>query len=71
MSKLFLPEAQEAKGESVPCINFKEFTMSSKTSSPELQQALVDLGDAKALTQGIPAQVYAEDNPLVQGKDEA
>jgi hypothetical protein len=37
------------------------------TTQTELQPELqwVDLGDAKELTQGIPAQVHAEDNPLV------
>jgi hypothetical protein len=44
----------------------KEFVMNDKQT--ELEQQLVDLGDAKELTLGIPAPQFAEENPLVQGK---
>lgn len=30
---------------------------------------VVDLGDAKELTMGVFAPIYAEENPQVQGKD--
>ena len=39
-----------------------------KTSQPELEPQVVELGDAKELTMGIPNQVNSEDNPLVPQK---
>lgn len=39
----------------------------NETSQPEQQPELevIDLGDAKALTMGISAQVHLEDNPAM------
>lgn len=34
----------------------------------ELQPEIVDLGDAKELTMGIPAMVYAEDSATLPGR---
>jgi len=44
----------------------------NQTSQPEqpLEPDLVDLGDAKALTRGIPAQVHLEDNPAMLARKE-
>lgn len=42
-----------------------------KQNESDLELEVVDLGDAKALTQGVPALVFAEDNPLIQGRPEA
>lgn len=41
--------------------------MNEKTQS-ELEVQVVELGDAKEVTMGIFAPVYAEDNPDLQGK---
>lgn len=38
----------------------------NEKSHPELE--VVELGDAKELTMGIPAPVFAEEDPQVQGK---
>jgi len=40
--------------------------MNEETLTPDLQ--LVDLGDAKELTMGIPDIVFAEEDPTVQGR---
>jgi hypothetical protein len=50
----------------VPPFNLKEINM-NETSQPEQQPELevIDLGDAKALTMGISAQVHLEDNPAM------
>ena len=37
-------------------------------TSQALELQLVDLGDAKEVTLGTPAQEYSEDNPEVQAK---
>ena len=37
-------------------------------SELELEVQVVDLGDAKEVTMGIPALVYAEDNESVPGR---
>lgn len=37
-------------------------------SELELELQVVDLGDAKELTMGIPAMVYAEDNQTLPGR---
>lgn len=39
-----------------------------ETKSTELDLQVVELGDAKQLTMGIPAEVAAEDNPQVLAK---
>jgi hypothetical protein len=39
-----------------------------KTFQPELDLQVVELGDAKELTMGIPNQVNSEDNPQVPQK---
>jgi hypothetical protein len=39
-----------------------------KSTQTELDQQIVDLGDAKDLTMGIPNQVNSEDNPEVPHK---
>lgn len=41
--------------------------MNEKTQS-ELELQVVELGDAKEVTMGIHAPVYAEDNVDIQGK---
>lgn len=41
--------------------------MNEKTQS-ELELQVVELGDAKEVTMGIPAPKYAEDNLQVQGR---
>ncbi|MGM9479558.1 rubrivinodin family lasso peptide [Roseateles sp. NT4] len=41
-----------------------------KTSQEDLTQHVVEFGDAKELTMGVPAPIYAEDNPQVPGKFE-
>ena len=41
-----------------------------KQSEPDLELQIVELGDAKALTLGVPALVFAEENPLIQGRIE-
>jgi Family of unknown function (DUF5974) len=41
--------------------------MNEKPQS-ELELQVVELGDAKELTMGIPAQVHAEDNPTMQAR---
>lgn len=43
----------------------------NEMSQAQLETQIVELGDAKELTMGIPAEVYAEDNPLVQRKFES
>lgn len=45
----------------------KEFIMSEQ-SKPELDLQIVDLGDAKELTLGIPDLAFAEEDPSVQGR---
>ena len=44
----------------------------NQKSQPEqkLDLEIVDLGDAKALTRGIPAQVHLEDNPAMLARKE-
>jgi hypothetical protein len=62
---LSTPDAHKADGVP-PFPQLKEFVMNDKSQTelqPELQ--VVDLGDAKVVTQGIPALVHAEDNPQV------
>ena len=43
----------------------------NQNAQPELEPQVVELGDAKEVTMGMVAPVYAEDNPLVQGKLES
>ena len=40
----------------------------NEKSQPELELQVVELGDAKELTMGIPVPQFAEDNPQVQGR---
>jgi hypothetical protein len=40
----------------------------NETTHAELELQVVELGDAKELTMGLPAAVYAEENPQIQGK---
>ncbi|MEO6279847.1 rubrivinodin family lasso peptide [Roseateles sp.] len=42
----------------------------STQTDQELDLQVVELGDAKELTMGIPAQVYTEDNPQLQRRFE-
>ena len=45
--------------------------MNEKTQPEQkLEPEVVDLGDAKALTMGIPAQVHLEDNPAMLARKE-
>lgn len=44
--------------------------MNAKPQS-ELELQVVELGDAKEVTMGVLAPVYAEDNPQIQGKLES
>ena len=62
------PEDKPSKGDRSPT-STKEFVMNEKPQS-ELEQELqvVDLGDAKELTMGIPALVCAEDNQTLPGR---
>lgn len=39
-----------------------------KANCNDLDLEVVELGDAKELTKGVPFPVYAEDNPQVQGR---
>jgi hypothetical protein len=49
--------------------NLKEFNMNEKSQSKQkFDLEVVDLGDAKELTMGIPAQVHFEDNPTILAK---
>jgi Family of unknown function (DUF5974) len=41
----------------------------NEQSKSDLELQVVELGDAKDVTKGIPAPVFAEDNPLLQGRD--
>ena len=40
----------------------------NEQSKPELDLQIVDLGDAKEQTLGIPDLAYAEEDPSVQGR---
>lgn len=40
----------------------------NEQAQSDLELQVVDLGDAKEVTMGIPAPVFAEDNPVVQGR---
>lgn len=66
----YLESAQStaAAGDSVLNLNLKEFIMNEAIHQDESLE-VVDLGDAKELTMGVFAPVYAEENPQVQGKD--
>jgi hypothetical protein len=62
------PEDKQSKGDRSPT-STKEFVMNEKPQSElELELQVVDLGDAKELTMGIPAMVYAEDNLTLPGR---
>lgn len=66
----YLESAQRttAAGDSVFNLNLKEFIMNEATHQ-DASLEVVDLGDAKELTMGVFAPVYAEENPQIQGKD--
>lgn len=40
----------------------------NEKSQAELELQVVELGDAKELTMGLPAPYFAEDNPLIIGR---
>lgn len=67
---LKLPEVPKGPRRIGLNLNLKESIM-DKQHELDLELEVVDLGDAKALTQGVPALVFAEDNPLIQGRPEA
>jgi hypothetical protein len=62
---LVVPEAHKAQGIRLNH-QLKEFVMNdNKQTELAVELPVVDLGDAKALTQGIPAQEHTEENQLV------
>lgn len=61
-----LPEAIRTRA-TLLNLNLKEFIMNQQAQS-DLELQVVDLGDAKEVTMGIPAPAFAEDNPVVQGR---
>lgn len=54
-------------GSSILNLYLKELVMNDKPQA-ELELQIVELGDAKELTMGIPAQERSEDNPALNRK---
>ena len=59
--------AKSGSGQSILNLRLKEYVMNEK-SQAELELQIVELGDAKELTMGIPAQEHSEDNPALARK---
>jgi hypothetical protein len=52
----------KSQGQSDLNLNLKEFVMNEKS---ELEMEVVELGDAKEMTMGIPALINPEDNEVL------
>ena len=64
---LQVPGAKTGPGQSALNCNVKETVMNEKPQA-EMELQIVELGDAKELTMGIPAQEHSEDNPALARK---
>jgi hypothetical protein len=62
---LRLPDANPGRGSSKP--QLMELDM-NETSKPEAELQIVELGDAKVVTMGVPNPALHEDNPLITGQ---